>query len=79
MNTNEHLTRALQTDLSALHEIGRNIQAETLDAARIAQLLSRLRTINARVQELHNRALGFTPPPFGDGRNYFGRRPYAAG
>jgi hypothetical protein len=79
MNTNEKLTLAMQTDLSTLHEIGRTIRADALDASQIAQLLSRLRTVNARVQELHNRSLGFTPPPFGDGRNYFGRRPYAVG
>jgi hypothetical protein len=76
MNNTPKLTEALQIDLSALQELGRTIQAEALDPAAIAQLLSRLRTINARVQELHNRSLGFTPPAYGDGRNYFSR-PYA--
>lgn len=76
MNTNLTLTESLKTELSSLQDMGRTIQAEALDATQIAALLARLRTVNARVQELHNRALGFTPPPFGDGRNYF-RRPYA--
>lgn len=76
MNTNLNLTETLQTELSSLQDLGRAIQAESLDATQIAQLLARLRTINARVQELHNRSLGFTPPPYGDGRHYF-RRPYA--
>lgn len=76
MNNNLNLTESLQTELSSLQDLGRAIQAESLDATQIAQLLTRLRTINAHVQELHNRSLGFTPPPYGDGRNYF-RRPYA--
>ena len=79
MNNNQNLTESLQSELSELQEMGCAIRAEALDPTQIAQLLARLRTINARVQELHNRSLGFAPPPYGDGRHYFNRRPYAVG
>jgi hypothetical protein len=79
MNTDQKLTEALQSELGTLQEMSRGIRAEALDPTQLATLLTRLRTINARVQELHNRALGFRPPPFGDGSNYFNQRPYAVG
>ena len=77
MNTNIQLTESLQSEMISLQDMACTIQAEALDASQISQLLTRLRTVHARVQELHNRALGFRPPAFGDGRHYFSR-PHAA-
>jgi hypothetical protein len=79
MNTNQNLTESLRSDLTALHEMGKTIQGELLEPGQVTQLLAQLRRINARVQELQNRALGYTPPRFGDGRNYFSRQPHAVG
>jgi hypothetical protein len=47
------------------------------EPTQLTQLLVRLRRVHARVQELHNRAIGGVPPHFGDTGAYFRRQPHA--
>jgi hypothetical protein len=77
MNIEKNLTESLQSELAELNELGRAIQGEMPEPTQLTQLLVRLRRVHARVQELHNRAIGCPPPHFGDNGGYFRRQPHA--
>ena len=77
MNTDKNLTESLQSELAELNELGRTLQTEIPEPTQLAQLLLRLRRVHARVQELHNRAIGCAAPRFGDHTGYFQSRPHA--
>jgi hypothetical protein len=77
MNIEKNLTESLQSELAELNELGRTIQGDVPETTQLAQLLVRLRRVHARVQELHNRAIGCAAPRFGDAPGYFHRQPHA--
>jgi hypothetical protein len=77
MSMEKNLTESLQSELAELSEMGRSMQGEIPESAQLAQLLVRLRRVHARVQELHNRAIGCAAPRFGEVGGYFRRQPHA--
>jgi paraquat-inducible protein B len=77
MSTEKNLTESLQLELAELNELGQTLQAEIPAPGQLAQMLLRLRRVHARVQELHNRALGSAAPRFGEATGYFQTRPHA--
>jgi len=79
MSTEKNLTESLQSELAELNELGRAIQGEAPEPTQLSQMLVRLRRVHARVQELHNRAIGCAAPHFGDQGSYFRRQPHAVG